>query len=102
MLRFTVFASLLLSFCAAGNAGQISPLDRGNTLKSQTASSVRELMGLTGVENPAYVPLDVQANMSSRAPARPLALTASPEPGSCFLFGAGLVLIGVVRRRARA
>ena len=102
MLRAFAFASLLLlSTFVVGNARQITSTgDHGNA----TASAVRHLVGLIditanasetpflkGEASPALVL--TEPTVSSRSLA-----VGAPEPGSLFLFGTGLVLIGVIRR----
>jgi PEP-CTERM motif len=107
MIRVTTLAMLLLCVCALLNAGQINyPLDQANSLQARTASDMRDLMGLvtTGADGGAYVPLETQANVSSKiakSAALPLAIVV-PEPSSYLLLGAGLILFGAVRRRLRA
>jgi PEP-CTERM motif len=103
MLRFTLVCAILLSSLAGANARQLSyPFQHDKT----TASTVRELTSLVDVTAGAkgesgFLP-DAQASRPTVLPMHkplrvPLAIGA-PEPGSFFLFGAGLVLVGLVRR----
>ena len=106
MLRTAAFTTaLLVSSCLAGNAREIAtPSNSGNVVRSAVSAGVHELMSLvTTVDatNESALPTDSQAaprTVIQREPSsRSMALT-TPEPGTFILFGAGFVLVGLVRR----
>ena len=102
MFRGTVFTSaLLLSACVVSNATEIK------NPQAAVASRVKELIGLAsnaaGADTKAILPTDLQENQSPAlsgptSTGRSLATTPAPEPGSFLLFGAGLVIVGLIRR----
>ena len=104
---FTI--ALLVSACLAGNAREIvTPSNSGNAVHSAVAAGVHELMGLVttvGANTEGAFPTDMQVAPASviqpTSSSHSLA-TVAPEPGTCFLFGSGFVLIGLLRRLRRA